>query len=195
MFQLHLARHTLEVKSALEWRSRGLLDVKLALERRAWRSLNGSRPWNTKHIRHRNDGMACERRVTKMNPEIDSKSCWVGSRGLQNRVKIGPGTPSGLPTAPKSIPRASWERLGSGSGRPRRVPGAPGGSPRAPRDAQKDAEERPRSHRDSENRRPSTSRSGKIRCRLRDPVCEASLEHGFGDFRRFSVFLESLRTL
>ena len=33
MFQLHLARHTLEVKSALEWRSWGLLDVKLALER------------------------------------------------------------------------------------------------------------------------------------------------------------------
>ena len=98
--------------------------------------MNGSRPWNTKHIRHRNDGMACERRVTKMNLEIDSKSCWVGSRGLQNRVKIGPGTPSGLPTAPKSIPRASREHLGSGSGRPRRVPGAPGGSPRAPRDTQ-----------------------------------------------------------
>ena len=123
-----------------------------------------------------------------MNPEIDSKSCWVGSRGLQNRVKIGPGTPSGLPTAPKSIPRASRERLGSGSGRPRRVPGAPGGSPRAPRDAQKDAEERPRSHRDSENRRPSTSRSGKIRCRLRDlsaKHCRSAFSSIFLHFRSF----------
>ena len=34
MFQLHLARHTLEVKLALERRCWELLDVKLALERR-----------------------------------------------------------------------------------------------------------------------------------------------------------------
>ena len=37
--------------------------------------------------------------------------------------------------------------------------------------------------------------SGKIRCRLRDPVREASLERVFVNFRRFPVFLKSLQTL
>ena len=65
------------------------------------------------------------------------------SRGTPNRCKIGPGSPSGHPVVPKSVPEVYWERLGSGSERPRCAPGAPGGSRRAPRDAKKDAREHP----------------------------------------------------
>ena len=53
--------------------------------------------------------------------------CWERSLGTPNRVKIGPGTLLGHPVAPKSVPKASQERLGSVSGRP----GAPLGTLRA----------------------------------------------------------------
>ena len=83
------------------------------------------------------------------------------SPATQSRPKITPGTLSGRPGAPRSVPGASRRRLGSISGGPRRVPGAPGGSPRASRDASRGAQERSGTCRDSQNRLRVASGSAK----------------------------------
>ena len=61
-------------------------------------------------------------------PRIRHEQCREGLCGTQNRAKICPGTHSGSPVVPKSVPGASREHLGSAPGRPWRAPGAPGGS-------------------------------------------------------------------
>ena len=82
-------------------------------------------------------------------------------RGTQNRVKFGPGTPSGCPVAPKSVPRAPWEHPGSTSACPRRAPEASGGSLKAPRDVKKSAQELPGARQGDQNRHQVASGNDK----------------------------------
>ena len=86
---------------------------------------------------------------------------WERSRGTGNRMKIDPGTLSGHPMLPKSVPEASRERPGSVPRRPRDAPGAPVGSQRAPGDARKSAREKPGARQGDQNRRQMTSGSEK----------------------------------
>ena len=60
-------------------------------------------------------------------------------RGTQNRLKIDPGAFLGRPVVPKSMRKASRERLGSVSGRRRRGPGSPRVSTKATWDARSGA--------------------------------------------------------
>ena len=99
-----------------------------------------------------------------------------GPRGTQNRGKFDAGKLPGRPVALKSVPKASWDDLGSVSERPRRAPKAPKGSPRAARDAREDAQERPGAHRSIQNRRSVASGSAR------------------GEFFRHDAFVEQCRT-
>ena len=94
--------------------------------------------------------------------QIDPESCPELPRSIQNRLKIDPATLSGRPVVPKSIRKASWERLGSVSGRPRHAPGSPGGSPRMARDARRSAREHPGMLRSRQNRRQVAPGSPKL---------------------------------
>ena len=81
---------------------------------------------------------------------------------MKNRTQIDPRTLSGRPATPKSVPKASRERLGSVSGHPWRAPGAPSQSPSAARDARKSARDRPEGRRVDQNRRRVASEIQKI---------------------------------
>ena len=114
------------------------------------------------------------------------------SRGTQNRVKIAPGTLSGHPVVPKSVPEVSREHLRSFSGRPRCAPGAPGESPRASRNTKKSARELPGARRGHQNRRQVSSGSEKIEFCSRDPFA-AHRRSDFVNFCRFAVFFRFMR--
>ena len=119
------------------------------------------------------------------------KRSWEKLWGTQNRVQIGSGTLLGRPVASKSVPKASQERSGTSAARPgsaRRVPkGAPGRQKMRP-GGSGSLSRRPKSM-------PSQARNRKnlvFRARL---VREAVSERSRTNFGRFSVSLQSLRTL
>ena len=94
---------------------------------------------------------------------------------------------------PKSIRKASRERLGSVSGRPRHAPGSPGGSPRAARDARRSARERPGMLRSRQNRRQVAPGSAKIDFFPRGSFakrCRSDFPSIFVDFRAFRKVCE-----
>jgi hypothetical protein len=70
----------------------------------------------------------CKVRLRKSTRESMQKRSREGPGSNQNRAKIGPGTFSGRPEAP----RASRRRLGSVSGASRGIPGAPRERPEGP---------------------------------------------------------------
>ena len=83
----------------------------------------------------------------QIDTKLDAKSVPGVARGIQNRLRTGPGSFSGRPVATKSIPMASRKRLGASSARPGSVrrlskgapgrqkgrPGASGSVPRRPK--------------------------------------------------------------
>ena len=103
---------------------------------------------------------ARSRRVSRKS--IQNRT-WEKPRGMKNRTQIDPRTLSGRPATPKSVPKASRERLGSVSGHPWRAPGAPSQSPSAARDARKSARDRPEGRRVDQNRRRVASEIQKIK--------------------------------
>ena len=114
--------------------------------------------------------------------------CRGGPRGTQNRVKFELGRLSGRPVALKSVPKASWEHLGSVSERPWRAPKASGGFPRAARDAREDAQERPGARRSNQNRRSVASGSARrefFRHGAFAKHCRSVVSPFFIDFRFF----------
>ena len=132
---------------------------------------------------------------SKITAKIDRKSIPGDASGhpksSQNRSRDPLGTPRGVQERPEGVSGASRERPGASparSGSARRVtksapgrqkgrPGAPGSAPRRPKST------------------PSRVRERKNRVFFVLRVGEASSDRFFIDCGRFSVFLQSLRTL